>query len=317
MDASSVSPVAIIGAAGAIGHAVAGELHHRHVPHRVIGRHRPRLEAAFGTTAEIVTADISDLGAAQRALSGTAAAIYCVGLPYPEHHRHPGLFRTVVGAAQREGAGRLALVSSVYPYGIPQTPQVSETHPRAPHTKKGQYRKAQEDVAMAAHGQQGLRTLVLRLPDFYGPHAELSLADQVFAAVMKGATANWLGPVDLPHEFVFTPDVGPVLADLVTREYSFGQAWNLGGAGTITGQTFIAAAYQARGLRPRYRTIGPTLLRVGGWVSPLLAELREMYYLQTTDTKLSRFLGALRKTPYPEGIRATVAWYAGRQSRVA
>ncbi len=322
MSSSSFPPVAIVGAAGAIGHAVAAELDRRRVPHRVIGRHRARLEQAFGPTAEIVTADISDLAAAQRALRGTATAIYCVGLPYPEHSRHPELFRNVVEAAQREGLRRLALVSSVYPYGKPQTPQVAETHPRAPHTKKGQYRKAQEDVAMAANGQRGLRTLVLRLPDFYGPRAELSLADQVFAAAMKGATANWIGPVDVPHEFVFTPDVGPVLADLVGREDSFGEAWNLGGAGTITGREFIAAAYQARGLRPRFRSIGPTLLRVGGWVSPLLAELREMYYLQTTpvildDTKLSRFLGDLRKTPYPAGIRTTVEWYAGRQPRAA
>ena len=64
MDASSVSPVAIIGAAGAIGHAVADELHRHHVPHRVIGR-RPWLEAAFGTTAAIVMADISNVAAAQ------------------------------------------------------------------------------------------------------------------------------------------------------------------------------------------------------------------------------------------------------------
>jgi hypothetical protein len=64
------------------------------------------------------------------------------------------------------------------------------------------------------------------------------------------------------------------------------------------------------------------MLRVGGWVSPLLAELREMYYLQTTpvildDAKLRRFLGDLRKTPYSEGIRTTVEWYAERQSRAA
>ena len=64
MDACSVSPVAIIGAAGAIGHAVADELHRHHVPHRVIGRH-PWLEAPFGATADIVMADSSDVAAAQ------------------------------------------------------------------------------------------------------------------------------------------------------------------------------------------------------------------------------------------------------------
>jgi nucleoside-diphosphate-sugar epimerase len=314
--------IAIIGAAGAIGRVAAAEFRRRHVPHRVVGRSRRRLEAAFGDTAEVVAADISDVAAAQQALKGAGTAIYCVGLPYPEHVRHPALLRSVVEAAQREGVARLVLVSSVYGYGRPQTPQVAETHPREPHTRKGQYRKEQEDVALAAHGQRGLGTLVVRLPDFYGPHAELSLADQVFAAAVKGATANWIGPVDLPHEFVFTPDVGPVLATLLAREDSFGEAWNLAGPGTLTGREFITAAYQVRGLAPRFRTIGPTVLRIGGWVSPLLRELREMYYLQTTpvildDSKLRRFLGTLQKTPYLDGIRTTMEWYASRSSPVA
>jgi nucleoside-diphosphate-sugar epimerase len=319
MGTAQLQPIAIIGAAGAIGYAVAAEFRRRHLPHRVIGRSGSRLEAAFGGTAEVVPADISDLAAAQHALKGASAAIYCVGLPYPEHGRHPALLRSVVEAAQREGVSRLALVSSVYGYGRPQTPLVAETHPREPHTRKGRYRKEQEDVAMAAHGQRGLRTLVLRLPDFYGPHAELSLADQVFAAAVKGATANWIGPADLPHEFVFTPDVGPIVADLLAREDSVGEAWNVAGPGTITGREFIRAAYRVRGLAPRFRTIGPTLLRVGGWVSPLLRELRELYYLQTTpvildDAKLHRLLGTLQKTPYPEGIRTTMEWYAARPS---
>lgn len=322
MTTTTDHPIAIVGAAGAIGHAVADEFLRRQTPHRVIGRHRARLEAAFGTTAQIVTADISDIAAAQQALRGASAAIYCVGLPYPEHKRHPVLFRTVVEAAQREGVARLALVSSVYPYGLPQTAHVAETHPREPHTRKGRYRREQEDVAMAADGHRGLRTFILRLPDFYGPHAELSLADQVFTAATKGATANWIGPADLPHEFVFTPDVGPVMADLLTREDSFGEAWNFGGAGTITGREFIAEVYRARGLAPRFRAIGPTLLRVGGWASSLLRELQEMYYLQTTpvildDTKLRTFLGPLQKTPYTEGIRKTVAWYAARPACAA
>ena len=317
-----VPSIAIIGAAGAIGHAAAAEFRRRHLPHRVVGRSRRRLEASFGETAEIVAADISDVTAAQQALKGVSAAIYCVGLPYQEHARHPALLRVVVEAAQREGVSRLVLISSVYAYGRPQTPQVAETHPREPHTRKGRYRKEQEDVAIAAHGQHGLRTLIVRLPDFYGPHAELSLTDQVFSAAVKGATANWIGPADLPHEFMFTPDVGLVVADLLSREDSFGEAWNFGGPGPVTGREFLTAVYRLRGMAPRFRTIGPKLLRVGGWVSPLLRELGEMYYLQTTpvildDAKLRRFLGGVRKTPYDDGIRRTMEWYASRESPAA
>ncbi len=164
---------------------------------------------------------------------------------------------------------------------------------------------------MEAHGRGGLQTLVLRLPDFYGPHAENSLADQVFTAAVTSGTANWLGPADRPHEFVFTPDVGPVVADLLAREDSFGEAWNFGGPGAITGREFIATAYWERGMSPRLRSIGPVLLQVGGWISPLLRELRELYYLQVTpaildDAKLHRFLRTPPKTPYPDGIRTTI-----------
>ncbi len=91
MPSSPVKPIAIIGAGGAIGHAAAAECRRRSLPHRVIGRNRARLAATFGTTAEIVPADISELPAAEQALEGVASAVYCVGLPYPEHRRHPAL----------------------------------------------------------------------------------------------------------------------------------------------------------------------------------------------------------------------------------
>ena len=49
-----------------------------------------------------------------------------------------------------------------------------------------------------------------------------------------------------------------------------------------------------------------------------MRELSELTYLQTNpvlldDRKLQRVLPSLVKTPYPEGIRRTVAAYAARQ----
>src|SRR6266567_584507 len=143
---------------------------------------------------------------------GIDTIFYCVGLPYPSHALHPVLIRTTVEAAKMVGVERLVLVSSVYPYGVPRASRVAETHPREPHTRKGQYRKEQEDLVLGAHNLSGLRTLVVRLPDFYGPHAELSLAHMIFDAAVKGKTANWPGPANTLHELVYTPDTGPVIA---------------------------------------------------------------------------------------------------------
>jgi nucleoside-diphosphate-sugar epimerase len=313
----AIQRVAILGAAGAIGHSAGAELRRRGIPFRAIGREGKKLEAAFSEQAEIRSADINDPDQTARALEGCDTAIYAVGLPYPEHKLHPMLMRKAVDAMRRAGVSRMALSSSVCAYGAPQAERVSETHPRDPHTRKGRYRKEQEDIALEADGKSGLGALVLRLPDFYGPHATLSLADQVFQGALSGKAANWIGPVDRPREFIFVPDVGPVLVDLLEREDSFGQAWNLGGPGTITGLELINQIYGVAGQVPKFRTAGATLLRLGGLFNPLLREIVEMHYLAVTpvildDTKLQRHLRGVRKTPYAEGIRQTWDWYKQR-----
>jgi nucleoside-diphosphate-sugar epimerase len=307
--------VAIFGAAGALGNVIAPELERRGIPFRVVGRTRSKLEQSFGKLrqAEIVTADLANITAATEAARGTDTVIYAVGVPYTNFELHPKLMRTAVDAIAAAGVERLVVLSSVYSYGVPQTQKVAETHPRVPVSKKGQFRKEQEDIAMAANQTGLLKSMVVRLPDFYGPYADVSLANPVFRAALAGKTANWLGPVSTPHEFVFVPDAGPVIAELASRDECYGEAWNLAGVGTITAQGFIQKIYQALGREPKVRSAGQTLLRVLGWFNPLMRELPEMLYLQETpvlldDEKLRRKLGDVHKTTYDEGIRLTLDW---------
>jgi nucleoside-diphosphate-sugar epimerase len=304
---------AIFGAAGAIGRNLAPELERRGVPFRVVGRSRSKLEAAFGGVrgAEIFPADIAVPEQAAAAARGVDTVIYAAGLPYPDHRLHPVLMRAALDAAVSEGTARLLLVSSVYPYGVPRTARVAETHPREPESRKGRYRAQQEDLAFAAHRDGRLATLVLRLPDFYGPHAELGLAELIFEAALAGKTATWLGPAGTPHEFVFMPDTGPVIADLASAADCYGEAWNFGGPGGISGIDFITRVYRAAGRAPKYRSVGRGPLKLMGWFSAFYRELPEMLYLQETpvlldDSKLFRRFPATRKTGYDEGIRRTL-----------
>jgi nucleoside-diphosphate-sugar epimerase len=201
----------------------------------------------------------------------------------------------------------------VYPYGVPRTSHVAETHSREPLARKGKLRKEQEDVLLEAHQKGRVRAMVVRLPDFYGPHAELSMANPIFRAALAGKTANWLGPANAVHEFVFVPDAGAVIADLAECAECYGEAWNLAGAGEINVMDFITRVYRAAGRGPKYRSVGRGMLKMMGWFSPLYRELPEMLYLQETpvlldDSKLRAKLGAVRKTGYDEGIRQTLAW---------
>ena len=300
--------IAIFGAAGAIGHSIAAELDRRGIPFRAVGRNRERLAKEY-PQADCVAADLGNADAAEWAAGGVDTIFYTVGVPYPRFQLHPVLMRTTIDAAVKAKVERIVVVSGIYSYGEPRTPRVAETHPHEPVARKGRFRKQQEDVAMDAHRSGRLLTLVTYLPDFYGPHAESGRAHEIFDAASKGKRAPWLGPLDLPHEFLYVPDAGPALVDLAARDDSYGERWNIGGAGTITGREFITRVFEAFGRQPKWLRASKTMLRVMGLFNPLMRELVELYYLAETpvildDAKIERHLGRLKKTPYSAGIDA-------------
>ena len=310
-----IGRVAIFGAAGATGQVVADELERRFAAYRVVGRNRAKLDKAFGhhQHAEIFPADLNDLRSAGAAAREIDTIIYSVGLPYPSHSLHPVLMRTALQAATTMNVKRLVVISNVYSYGVPRTSRVPETQPRFPVAIKGTYRREQEDLVLDAHKKGQIQALVVRLPDFYGPYAETGLANPIFRAALAGKTANWIGPVNTPHEFVFVPDTAPAILDLAGCADCYGEAWNIGGAGEINTMDFITRVYRAAGQSPKYRVAGKGLLKFLGLFNPLMRELPEMLYLQETpvildDSKLLAKFPGLHKTPYDDGIAKTLDW---------
>ncbi len=313
-----MNKVAIFGAGGAIGRAIAPELERRGIAFRAVGRGKAKLEAAFGQMkhAEVFDADLTDLRSAGAAARGVDTIIYTVGVPYTSFQLHPAMIRTTIEAAATMQVARLVLVSNVYSYGVPRASRVPETHSRDPQTHKGKFRKEQEDAVLDAHRKGRLQGMVIRLPDFYGPHADLSLANPIFRAAVDGKTSNWLGPLNAPHEFVFVPDTGPIIADLAGCAECYGEAWNVAGASQINAMDFITRVYREAGRSPKYRSVGRGMLKIMGWFSPLYRELPEMLYLTETpvlldDAKLQTKFGAIHKTSYDDGIRQTVRWMRG------
>jgi nucleoside-diphosphate-sugar epimerase len=310
-----VDKVAIFGAAGAIGRALGRELRFRDISFRAVGRIRAKLEEAFGQMrqAEICAADLTNPEAATQAARGVDTIIYAVGVPYTEFELHPKLMQVTVDAAVAAGVPRLVVVSSVYSYGVPETRTVAETHPRNPTAFKGRMRKEQEDIAFRAQLDGKLQSMVIRLPDFYGPWAESSLANMIMRAALAGKPADWLGSPDKPHEFVYVPDTGPVIAELASRADCYGESWNFAGVAEIRGAEFLTLVYRQLHMEPKWRTIGRTKLKIGGLVDPFVKELVEMHYLVETpvildDSKLRAKLGTVHKTSYEAGIEKTLAW---------
>lgn len=310
----STSPtIAIFGAAGAVGKSIASAQRERGQAYRVVGRDRARLVEAFGSDplAEIVTWNPDDPASVREAAHGIDTVVQTIGVPYDRNAEYPGITQRALDGAIAAGARRYLLVGTVYPYGVPQTTPVTEAHPRAATTFKGRMRKEQEDIVLRAHTAGKIRATVLRLPDFYGPACgELSFLHLAFMAAAKGGTADMIGPIDTPHEFVYVPDVGPVVLELAAHDDAYGAWWNLAGAGITTQRELAEAIFARAGRTPKLRVIGKTALRVLGLVSPLMREFVEMHYLQTQpvlldDRAVQRLIGPIAKTPYAQGIAHT------------
>ncbi|HMD03497.1 MAG TPA: NAD(P)H-binding protein, partial [Candidatus Baltobacteraceae bacterium] len=118
--------VAIWGATGAIGHAVADALRAQGRPYRVVGRSRGSLERDFGDDplADIVTWNPDDPGSIQAAATGIETIVYVVGVPYWQFELHPKLMRATLDGAIAAGVKSVVLIGTVYPYGLPQTTPV-------------------------------------------------------------------------------------------------------------------------------------------------------------------------------------------------
>lgn len=305
--------VALFGASGSLGQSIVHALSATGKRYRVVGRSESSLGNIFGADplAEIAVWNPDDPASVRQAAKDIDTLIYMVGVPYWQFKLHPQLMRKALDGAISAGVRQLLLIGTVYPFGKPRSQRVGEDHPREPHTFKGQMRKQQEDIVSEAHASGKIATSVLRLPDFYGPQVDKSFLWSAFQAAKNGGRAQLVGPIDTPHEFVYVPDIGPVVQRLIEKPRTWGTTWNLGGAGVTSTRAMVDEIFKQAGRKERYFIAGKITLRLVGLFQPLMRELVEMHYLQTDpvildDSRLHALLGDLRKTPYAEGIRQTL-----------
>jgi nucleoside-diphosphate-sugar epimerase len=303
--------VALFGASGTIGQALAPWFATQ--AFRAVGRSPSQLASIFARypNAEFAVWDPANPETAVAALKGIQTMVYLVGVPYPEFKLHPILFEQALTAASQAGVERCVLVGTVYPFGLARTPLVREDHPRNPQTFKGQMRKQQEDLLLTAHAAGRIRGAILRLPDFYGPKAPRSYLSSLFQAAARRKTAQLIGPLNTPHEYVYIPDAARILSQLMQEEAAYGRTWHLGGAGKITLSELITLVESITGRPLRKMVVGKRSLQLLGIFDPLLREVAEMNYLQThplflDDAALTGLLGPLDKTSYAEGVGASL-----------
>jgi nucleoside-diphosphate-sugar epimerase len=284
--------VALLGAAGAIGHALVPLLEAQGVAVRVVGRDAAKLERNF-PHAEARTADLLTGERLDAAVEGIDTIFYLAGTPYTHFEQHPVMTRFALAAAQRAGVKHFVHITNVYAYGTALSRSVPETQPRVPSTRKGRWRLEQEQLIEAAHGAHGLSTTIAHLPDFYGPNADNGLFNVYLSDAVAGKTGTFVGVPNAEREFIYVPDAATVLLALAAHDEAYGERWNIPGTAT-TARTVVEIAASQLGVAK-------------------VRELAEMYYLADSGfvldgTKLHERIGAFPPTSLEDGIAATIAW---------
>ncbi len=301
--------VLIIGASGSMGYSIVNELISRKMFEVVaFARTQSKLERLFENESNvaIVSGDVSRIDELRAASQGVEIIYHALNVPYHEwEEKQPLLLSNILSVAKGADA-KLVFVDNIYSYGRANSEKVREDSPKRPHTKKGKVRLRLENMIK----ESGVQYLIAHFPDFYGPHAENTLLNETFQRVVRNRKAVFVGDPEIPREYIYTPDGAKVLVELSLRNNTYGQNWNIPGAGVITG-TEILQILRRHGYSRGMTIINKLMIRMGGLFSRNMKEIVEIFYLNEqpvilSGEKLERELEVIPRTSYESGILRTL-----------
>ena len=265
---------------------------------------------------ELFPASLLDAELTQQAVQGSEVVYLTVGLPYRLkvwQHQWPLIMDNVIDACKRNGA-KLVFFDNVYLYGKVDG-WMTEGMPVNPISKKGEVRAAIAERLMSEVRAGGLKALIARSADFYGPRA-LSVAKiMVFDNFKKGKKAQWVANDRVKHSFTYTLDAGRATALLGNTESAYNQVWHLPtDRNALTGKEFIERTANLLGVEPRYSVLPSWMIKAAGLFNPLIRENVEMLYQNDSDylfdsSKFDRTF-EFETTPYEQGIRESLQFAA-------
>jgi nucleoside-diphosphate-sugar epimerase len=207
----------VLGATGGIGGEVARRLHAN--GWEIVALHR---DAAKHAGADGFTWKQGNAMAHPDVMAAAEGASLIVHAVNPPGYRDWGrlvlpMLDNTIAAARANGA-RVLLPGTVYNYGPDAFPVIDEAAPQNPVTAKGRIRVEMER-RLREGAATGLRTLIVRADDFFGPRAGNNWFAQ--GLVTPGeplAAISYPGKPGVGHQWAYLPDVAETMVRLIERE---------------------------------------------------------------------------------------------------
>lgn len=259
-----------------------------------------------------VQGDADDVGSLRAAITGQEVIVNALNLRYDQwfEGRAEAQLARVLEAARGSGA-TLLFPGNIYNYAASDQHITPET-PERPETPRGEIRVRLEKMLEAAASQGGLRVIVVRAGDFYGPGSKADWFDQlILREAKRGRVA--LADHEIRHSWAYLPDLGRALVRLAEKRSELPPFERFHFAGHFVSAGELFRAIEQRAGRKLKRVATPwLLLTVMGWFNPVLREVVKMRYLfdnpmALEDRKLETLLGPGFETPFEAAVGATAA----------
>ena len=305
--------VLVLGATGGIGGETA----------RALARHGWRIRAlsrnGFSVNStpswEWVKGDSLDQASILSAAEGADVILHAVNPPGYKNWATlvlPMIDNTIIAA--RESGARILLPGTIYNYGADAFPLLREDSPQRATTHKGKIRIALEQKLEAAV-QEGVRSLILRMGDFFGPQAGNNWFSQGLVRPNEPVRSiTYPGSKGTGHAWAYLPDAGEVFAQLMDREDDLADfdRFHFRGHWDADGTEMISAIRKV--VKSDSISVKPLPWWLFRLLSPFHETMRELYAtrplwqtpIQLDNTKLVRFLGKEPHTPLETAVESTL-----------
>lgn len=315
-DKTSEKQVLVLGATGGIGGEVARQL--RDAGWQVRAMKRALTTAGTSDGISWLPGDAMQRDDVIAAARGCSVIVHAVNPP--GYRRWPELvlpmIDNTVAAARAQGA-IVVLPGTVYNYGPDAFPVLREDSPQRPLTVKGAIRVELEQHLLAAT-TDGVRAIVVRAGDFFGPRAGNSWLAQGMLRAGRPVKAIYLpGDPGVGHLWSYLPDVAATMVALIERRDTLPPfaAFHMAGHWDADGTQLAAAVrrvLERHGGQARTRRFPWRLMRVAGLLMTTPRELLEMRYLwqvpvSMSNQRLLAVLGSEPHTPLEEAVEATLS----------
>ncbi|MCL6494995.1 MAG: NAD-dependent epimerase/dehydratase family protein [Ignavibacterium sp.] len=300
----------ILGAGGGAGTEITRALSNYTKDIRVVSRNPKKVNE----TDQLMKADLTDPAQLDKAVEGSEIVYVTIAFPYSIkvwRELWPKFMRNLIESCSKHKS-KIIFVDNVYMYDPKYLSEMTEETPINPISEKGKVRAEVAKMLMDAVEKNKVEAIIARAPDFYGPGVIGSMLYQtVYLKLINNKNPQWLGKLDVIHNFIYSKDIGKAVALLGNTPDAYNQVWHLPTTDQkLTNRQWIELMMKAMNKQKKIQTMPEWMISALGIFVPILKELQDVGYQFKQDYFFNsrKFIKRFNYTPAsPEdGVREMV-----------